>query len=76
MVINELFSVIKRVDPNPESYRLAGELGFSMAKPGTTLGVIDLLIAQDAIENDLMLLTLDNHFKIIQKYSKLALVAF
>jgi predicted nucleic acid-binding protein len=75
-VINELFSVIKRVDPNPESYRLAGELGFSMAKKGTTLGVVDLLIAQVAIENGLKLLTLDNHFKVIQKHAKLDLVAF
>jgi predicted nucleic acid-binding protein len=75
-VINELFSVIKRVDPNPESYRLAGQLGYSTAKKGENLSVVDLLIAQVAIENRLKLLTLDNHFKVIQKHSKLDLVAF
>lgn len=64
------------VNPNPESYRLAGELGFPLAKTGTTLGVVDLLIAQVAIENGLKLLTLNNHFKIIQKHSRLDLVAF
>ena len=75
-IINELFTVIEMVDPNPESYRLAGELGYSLAKKGETPGVVDLLIAQVAIENRLRLLTLDNHFKIIQKYTKLDLVAF
>jgi hypothetical protein len=47
-----------------------------MAKTGTTLGVVDLLIAQVALENRLKVLTPDNHFKIIQKHSKLDLVAF
>ena len=75
-VINELFSVIKMVNPNPESYRLAGQLGYSIAKKGTTLGVVDLLIAQVAFENRLKLLTMDNHFKIIQKHSRLDLVPF
>jgi predicted nucleic acid-binding protein len=75
-VIKELFSVIKMVDPNPESYRLAGQLGYSIARKGNTLGVVDLLVAQLAIENRLKLLTLDNHFKIIQQHSKLDLVAF
>ena len=64
------------VNPNPESYRLAGQLGYSIAKKGNTLGVVDLLIAQVAFENRLKLLTLDNHFKIIQKHSKLDLVTF
>lgn len=75
-IINELFTVIEMVDPDPESYRLAGELGYSLAKKGENPGVVDLLIAQVAIENRLRLLTLDNHFKIIQKYTKLDLVAF
>jgi hypothetical protein len=74
-VIDELFSVIAVVDPRPESYRLAGQLGYSLAKKGHTLGVVDLLIAQVAIENGLKLLTLDNHFKVIQKYSMIDLVA-
>jgi hypothetical protein len=75
-VINELFSVIKMVDPNPESYRMAGEMGFSISKKGNPIGVVDLLVAQMAVENRLRLLTLDNHFKTIQKFTKLDLVAF
>ena len=75
-VINQLFMVIERIDPNPETYRLAGELGYSLAKKGENPGVVDLLIAQMAVENRLRLLTLDNHFKIIQKFTKLDLVAF
>jgi predicted nucleic acid-binding protein len=74
-VIDELFSVIAVVDPLPETYRLAGQLGYSLAKKGITLGVVDLLIAQLAIENGLKLLTLDNHFNVIHKYSKLELVS-
>ena len=71
----EFFSVIAVVDPHPESYRLAGQFGYSLAKKGHTMGLVDLLIAQLAIENGLRLLTLDNHFEVIQKYSLIDLVA-
>jgi predicted nucleic acid-binding protein len=72
-VLNDLFEVIEMVDPDRQSYLLAGKLGFALARKGHTLSVVDLLIAQLAMENDLTLLTLDNHFKIIRKNSSLRL---
>ena len=71
--LNDLFEVIEMVYPNPNSYLLAGKMGYALARKGHTLNVVDLLIAQQAIENNLTLLTLDNHFKIIQKNSSLRL---
>lgn len=71
--LNDLFEVIEMVDPNPQSYLLAGKLGYSLARKGYTLSVVDLLIAQLAIENNLTLLTLDTHFKTIKKNSSLRL---
>jgi predicted nucleic acid-binding protein len=71
--LNDLFEVVEMVYPNPNSYLLAGKMGYALARKGHTLSVVDLLIAQQAIDNNLTLLTLDNHFKIIQKNSSLRL---
>lgn len=71
--LNDLFEVIDTVDPNPQSYFLAGKLGYALARKGHTVSIVDLLIAQLAIENNLALLTLDKHFQIIKKYSSLRL---
>jgi len=72
--LNDLFEVIEMVFPNPQSYTLAGKMGYALARKGHTLSVVDLLIAQLAIENSLTLLTLDKHFKIIKKNSSLKLL--
>ncbi len=72
--LQDLFEVIEMVFPNPQSYLLAGKMGYSLARKGHTLGVVDLLIARMAIENNLVLLTLDQHFKIIKKNSTLQLL--
>ena len=73
-VLNDLFEVIEMVYPDPQSFFLAGKMGYSLARKGQTLSVVDLLIAQQAIENNLTLLTLDSHFKIIKKYFSLKLL--
>ena len=64
-VINELFSLIENVHPNPETFLLAGKMGYELSKKGNTLGVVDLLIAQLSLENNLALLSLDKHFKVV-----------
>jgi len=64
-VINELFSLIENVHPTPETFLLAGKMGYELSKKGNTLGVVDLLIAQLSLENDLALLSLDKHFKVV-----------
>lgn len=40
------------------------------------VGIPDLIIADHAIENDLILFTLDKHFKLINAYTDLKLVDF
>jgi predicted nucleic acid-binding protein len=72
--LHDLFEVIEMVSPNSPSFLLAGKMGFSLARKGYTLSVVDLLIAQLAIENNLALLTLDQHFRIIKKNSSLKLL--
>ena len=72
--LNDLFEVIEMVYPDPQSFLLAGKMGYALARKGQTLSVVDLLIAQQAIENNLTLLTLDNHFKIIKKNFSLKLL--
>ena len=72
--LNDLFEVITMVFPDPQSFMLAGKMGYSLARKGHALGVVDLLIAQLAIGNNLALLTLDQHFKIIEKNSSLKLL--
>jgi len=64
-VINELFSLIENVHPDPETYLLAGKMGYELSKKGNTLSVVDLLIAQLSLENNLVLLSLDKHFKVV-----------
>jgi tRNA(fMet)-specific endonuclease VapC len=66
-VLNDLFEVIEMVYPDSQSFFLAGKMGYALARKGQTLSVVDLLIAQQAIENNLTLLTLDKHFKIIKR---------
>jgi len=72
--LSDLFEVIEMVFPNPQSYILAGKMGYALARKGHTLSVVDLLIAQLAVENNLTLLTLDKHFKIIRKNFPLKLL--
>jgi len=53
--LSDLFELIEMVFPNPQSYILAGKMGYALARKGHTLSVVDLLIAQLAIENNLSL---------------------
>jgi tRNA(fMet)-specific endonuclease VapC len=73
-VLNDLFEVIEMVYPDSPSYFLAGKMGYALARKGQSVSVVDLLIAQQAIENNLTLLTLDQHFKIIKKTFPLKLL--
>jgi hypothetical protein len=66
-IINKLLDVITYYGIKKEYYRRAGEMGYSLARKGHSIGIVDLLIAQVAIENDLFLFSLDNHFKLIAK---------
>jgi predicted nucleic acid-binding protein len=73
-LVSELFETIEMVYQTPSTYSAAGKIGYEMARNGYTLSTVDLLIAQIAIENDLSLLTLDQHFATIAEHFPLKLV--
>ena len=73
--LDVLFKTIQRL-PVPEAlYRKAGQLCYQLARKGITLGTVDAIIATVALEHNCHLLSLDRHFKTIQPYCRLMLVA-
>ena len=73
-LVKELFDTIHTINPTPATYFSAGELGHRMARKGRTMSVVDLLIAQLALENDHALFTLDHHFRLIADHIPLRLL--
>jgi predicted nucleic acid-binding protein len=71
--LHDAFDTMERIDEGAGTYLNAGKMGYELARKGHTLGVVDLLIAQVAIENDFALMTFDEHFKVIAKHSGLRL---
>jgi predicted nucleic acid-binding protein len=74
--LDDLFEVIEMVSPNRQTFISAGKMGQTLARRGFALSVVDLLIAQVAMESNLSLLTLDGHFKVIKKNFPLKLTDF
>ncbi len=72
-LVKELFEEMQAVDPTPATYFRAGELGHRLARKGCAMGTVDLLIAQLAMENDVSLFSLDQHFKTIAEHASLRL---
>lgn len=72
-VLETLFNTIEQLTATETSFREAGLLGYHLARKGTTLGTVDLLIARLAIEHKIPLFTCDQHFKAIEKGSPLKL---
>jgi len=73
-LVSELFENIEMVYQTPTTYSAAGRMGYELARKGYTLSTVDILIAQIVIENDLSLLTLDQHFAIIAEHFPLKLI--
>lgn len=71
--LHDAFDVMECITVNETTYLSAGKLGYELSRKGHTLSTVDLLIAQTAVENGLSLLTYDEHFKVIEKYSPLHL---
>ena len=59
-VLDDLFLSIEKIMEREETYKVAGLMGFELAKKGITIGTVDLLIAQLSLENELTLFTLQN----------------
>ena len=75
-VVLALFETIENVYELPTTCIDAGKMGYELARQGHTFGVVDLLIAQIVIENELLLLTLDDHFKVIATSFPIKLLPF
>jgi predicted nucleic acid-binding protein len=71
--LDELLTVIECVETKEEYFFAAGRLGHILTQNGITVGTVDLLVAQIALANNLMLFTLDKHFPAIARYSSLRL---
>jgi len=71
--LENLFQSIARFDEQPSSHIQAGHLGHKLAGKGITMGTVDLLIAQVAIDHALSLYTQDHRFSSIAKHSSLTL---
>ncbi len=71
--LDELFKSIEHIETKEECFIDAGNLGRLLLQKGITIGIVDLLIAQIAIENNVFLFTLDAHFNTIAPYTLLRL---
>lgn len=67
--LHDTFDIMEKISESDGTYFNAGKAGYELARKGHTLGVVDLLIAQIALENRCALMTFDEHFRIISKHS-------
>jgi predicted nucleic acid-binding protein len=71
--LGELLTSIECIATKEEYFLMAGQLGHVLSQHGITVGTVDLLIAQIAIANNLLLFTLDKHFAAVARHSSLRL---
>ncbi len=67
------FGGLHYLETSQELFEAAGQLGFSLRRKGVTIPLSDLVIAAHCNHHHLRLLTLDNHFRLIEAHSKLDL---
>jgi predicted nucleic acid-binding protein len=72
-ILYEAFDAMQLIPITEATFLGAGKLGYELARKGHTLSAVDLLIAQATIETSLSLMTYDEHFATISKYSALTL---
>jgi predicted nucleic acid-binding protein len=73
--LDELFETIHYLPVSDSFYRKAGQFCYRLARKGITVGTVDAMIATATLEHHCPLLTLDRHFKEIEPYCHLKLVA-
>ena len=71
--LDSLLQSIDHVTEGDSTHCEAGRMGNRLARKGFTLGTVDLLIGQLAIENDVLLFTRDQHFATLAKHESLRL---
>lgn len=74
-VINEFFEAFYIVGETESSWFTAGKLSYALKKKGRMANLIDCYIAVIAREQNCAVLTLDKHFKEIQKESGIKLIS-
>ncbi len=64
-LLEEVFKGISYVEMNPHTWINAARLSSTIRKKGVTLPPSDIFLAQLALEHDLSIFTIDDHFKFI-----------
>ena len=72
----ERFADIPLLSPTRETHIAAANLRNHCRRNGVQAGTVDALIARLCIENDIQLLTTDQDFRHIARFSKLRVMAF
>jgi predicted nucleic acid-binding protein len=72
--IEDFFDAFTILDQGSETWMKAGKLARELKKRGKTIHLLDCYIATIAQENDCAILTLDDHFREIQKAMPLAVL--
>ena len=75
-VIREFVEAFTIVGESPDTWLEAGRLSFTLKKKGKTINLSDCYIAILANEHRCSVLTLDKHFKEIQKETGIKLLSF
>jgi len=74
-VVSTLIDTIHMVHESHSTHIEAGKMGHALAQKGKTMAVVDLMIAELAIENNLPLFTFDRRFTTIAESFPLHLLA-
>jgi predicted nucleic acid-binding protein len=67
----EAFTIIDQTD---NTWLKAGRLSFSLKKKGLTVNLVDCYIAALAVDHDCTIFSLDEHFQLIGRVIKIALI--
>lgn len=73
-VVLDFLEAFHIIGEREDTWLKAGQLSYSLKKKGKTVNLADCYISVMAKENDCAVLTLDRHFKEIQKEAELKLV--
>ena len=72
--LKDFTSVFAFLEESAKLWEKAGELSFELKKAGQPIGLADCYIAAAASQFGVAILTLDNHFSLIQKQVKITLL--
>lgn len=73
LILDTLFRSIECIEAQTGTHQEAGRLGYRLARKGFSIGTVDLLLSQLAIERDLWLYSQDQHFQMVAKHTPLKL---